>query len=120
MGIPGLLPVLKSIEKQVSLEEYRGKILAIDGYSWLHKSTVSCAQDLCLGVPTKKLTFVTKKRCLKNFRFVGYFMERIRMLDSFGVIPYVVLDGGYLPMKAQEEADRKRFRRFAVSAEDLT
>jgi hypothetical protein len=34
MGISGLLPVLKSITETKSIDEYRGKTLAIDGYCW--------------------------------------------------------------------------------------
>lgn len=34
MGISGLLPVLKSITEAKTIDEYRGKTLAIDGYCW--------------------------------------------------------------------------------------
>lgn len=54
MGIQGLLPLLKSIERPVHLKDYAGKTLAVDGYVWLHKGAFSCAQELCLGQPTNK------------------------------------------------------------------
>lgn len=54
MGIQGLLPLVKSIEKPVNLKDYAGMTLAIDGYVWLHKGAFACAQEICLGQPTDK------------------------------------------------------------------
>ncbi|KAF9434990.1 Rad2 nuclease [Entomortierella beljakovae] len=96
MGIQGLLPLLKSIEKPVHLRDYAGQTLAIDGYVWLHRSTFACAQELCLGQPTQK--------------YVSYFMRQIDMFKFFGVKPYVVFDGGYLPSKAVTEKERSSRR----------
>ncbi|KAF9953216.1 Rad2 nuclease [Mortierella alpina] len=92
MGIQGLLPLLKSIEKPVHLKDYSGQTLAVDGYVWLHKGAFACAQELCLGQATEK--------------YVTYFMRKIEMFKFFGVKPYVVFDGGYLPSKAVTEQDR--------------
>ncbi|KAF9120270.1 Rad2 nuclease [Mortierella sp. 14UC] len=92
MGIQGLLPLLKSIERPVHLRDYAGKTLAVDGYVWLHKGAFSCAQELCLGQPTNK--------------YISYFMRKIEMFKFFGVKPYVVFDGGYLPSKASTEQER--------------
>jgi len=38
-------------------------------------------------------------------------MHRVRMLKHYGVIPYVVFDGGYLPSKASTEHDRAEKRK---------
>ncbi|KAG0259207.1 Rad2 nuclease [Mortierella polycephala] len=92
MGIQGLLPLLKSIEKPVHLKDYAGQTLAIDGYVWLHKGAFACAQELCLGQVTQK--------------YITYFMRKIDMFKFFGVKPYIVFDGGYLPSKASTEQDR--------------
>ncbi|KAI1306263.1 Rad2 nuclease [Mortierella claussenii] len=92
MGIQGLLPLLKSIEKPVHLKDYAGKTLAVDGYVWLHKGAFACAQELCLSQDTDK--------------YITYFMRKIEMFKFFGVKPYVVFDGGYLPSKALTEQDR--------------
>lgn len=54
MGIQGLLPLVKSIEKPVHLKDYAGMTLAVDGYVWLHKGAFACAQEICLGQPTQK------------------------------------------------------------------
>ena len=37
---------------------------------------------------------------------VKYAMHRIRLLQHYGVIPYVVFDGGLLPSKMGTETDR--------------
>ncbi|KAG2519302.1 hypothetical protein BBO99_00006390 [Phytophthora kernoviae] len=96
MGIAGLLPVLKSITETKTLDEYRGHTLAIDGYCWLHRAIYSCSQEICLGQETDK--------------YITYFMDRIAALRHNGVIPYVVFDGGPLPMKKGTEEERRKSR----------
>ena len=54
MGIAGLLPCLKSVSRNTHLKEFAGKRVAVDAYVWLHRSLYTCAQDLCMGVPTDK------------------------------------------------------------------
>jgi hypothetical protein len=41
-------------------------------------------------------------------RFVSYFMSRVQLLRSNGVDPFVVFDGGRLPIKGEEEQSRHR------------
>ena len=48
---------------------------------------------------------------LNEHRFADFAMHRVRMLQHFGVIPYLVFDGDFLPGKATTEADRSRRRR---------
>ncbi|KAK0114499.1 Rad2 nuclease [Cadophora gregata] len=96
MGINGLLPLLKSIHKQCNLRKFEGKTLGVDAYGWLHRGTVSCAMELAMGKPTRK--------------FVEFAMHRVRMLQHFGVIPFIIFDGDYLPSKAATEADREKRR----------
>ena len=101
MGIAGLLPLLKDIQEATHVEKYRGKTVGIDAYVWLHRGAYACASDLALGRPTT--------------RYVAYAVHRIRMLRHYGVIPYVVFDGGPLPSKAGTEAERAQ----AAQAEAL-
>lgn len=44
-------------------------------------------------------------------RFVDFAMNRVRMLMHFGVRPYLVFDGDYLPSKSGTEKDRAARRR---------
>ncbi|TVY43986.1 Exodeoxyribonuclease [Lachnellula occidentalis] len=96
MGIQGLLPLLKSIHKPCNLKKFEGKTLAVDAYGWLHRGTVACAMELAKGQPTRK--------------FVDFAMHRVRMLQHFGVIPFLIFDGDYLPSKAATELDREKRR----------
>ncbi|KAI0895246.1 putative exonuclease [Annulohypoxylon nitens] len=96
MGIQGLLPLLKSIQKPVELKKYRGETFGVDAYGWLHRGTVSCATELAQGKPTRK--------------YIDFAMSRVRMLQHFGITPYLVFDGGYLPSKAETEASREKRR----------
>ncbi|KAI4175825.1 MAG: hypothetical protein LQ343_001438 [Gyalolechia ehrenbergii] len=96
MGISGLLPLLKSIQKPCHLKKFAGQTIGVDAYGWLHRGTVACAIDLALGTPTTK--------------FVDFSMSRVRMLIYFGVNPYLVFDGDYLPSKAATEVERRKKR----------
>jgi exonuclease 1 len=53
---------------------------------------------------------------LQSSRFVDFAMHRVRMLQHFGVIPYIVFDGDYLPSKAATEADRAKRREESKKA----
>ena len=48
--------------------------------------------------------------CLRCARFVDFSIHRVRMLIHYGVIPYLVFDGDYLPSKAATERDRAKRR----------
>ncbi|TQS36182.1 hypothetical protein Golomagni_03371 [Golovinomyces magnicellulatus] len=96
MGINGLLPLLKSIHKNCHLKKFEGKTLGVDAYGWLHRGAVACAIELATGKPTRK--------------FVEFAMNRVRMLQHFGVLPFLVFDGDYLPSKAVTEASRAKRR----------
>ncbi|KAI1413480.1 putative exonuclease [Hypoxylon sp. FL1857] len=96
MGIQGLLPLLKSIQRPVDLRKYSGETIGVDAYGWLHRGSVPCAIDLAQGKPTRK--------------YVDFAMSRVRMLKHFGITPYLVFDGGFLPSKAATEASREKRR----------
>ena len=54
---------------------------------------------------------VPKNRApLTKHRYVDFSMHRVRMLLHFGVIPYIVFDGDYLPSKAATEVERAKRR----------
>lgn len=96
MGIQGLLPLLKSIQRPIELKKYSGETFGVDAYGWLHRGAVPCAIDLAQGKPTRK--------------YVDFAMNRVRMLKHFGITPYLVFDGGFLPSKAPTEASREKRR----------
>ncbi|KKY33762.1 putative exonuclease 1 [Diaporthe ampelina] len=73
MGIQGLLPLLKSIQKPTELKKFSAQ-----------------------GKPTSK--------------YVDFAMHRVRMVKHFGVTPYLVFDGDFLPSKAHTEAARAKRR----------
>ena len=94
MGIQNLLPNLASIAQDKSLAQYAGQRAAIDGYSWLHKASTCCAQELCLGVPSG------------SDKLIKSVMKKIDMLRRHRVEPYMVFDGAPLPAKAGTEQER--------------
>ncbi|GJQ08240.1 hypothetical protein GpartN1_g31.t1 [Galdieria partita] len=96
MGVQGLLPVLKPISEAIHIQLFANKRVGIDGYSWLHKGAFGCALELCTGTSTS--------------RYMDYFVERIKMLLYYNVVPVVVFDGAKLPMKSETEAMRRESR----------
>ncbi|CCG81837.1 Putative uncharacterized protein [Taphrina deformans PYCC 5710] len=96
MGIQGLLPLLKSITVHTHVKHYAQQTLGVDAYVWLHRGAIACASDLALGKHTTK--------------YVDYAMHRVKMLQHYGVTPYIVLDGDYLPSKARTEVERETRR----------
>ncbi|KAF5630881.1 exonuclease 1 [Fusarium sp. NRRL 52700] len=96
MGVSGLLPLLKSIQKPTQLKKYDGQVLGVDAYGWLHRAAYCCALELGQGKPTQK--------------YLHAAMNRVRMLRHFGVTPYMVFDGDFLPSKAATEESRETNR----------
>lgn len=92
MGIQGLLPLLKSVTEHTHVRNYAQLTFGVDAYVWLHRGAIACAQDLAMGKPTTK--------------YVDYVMHRVQMLQHYGVKPYLVFDGDYLPSKAKTETER--------------
>ncbi|KAK3321648.1 hypothetical protein B0H66DRAFT_177669 [Apodospora peruviana] len=102
MGISGLLPLLKSIHRPIDIKKYAGETLGVDAYGWLHRGAVSCALELAQGKPTRK--------------YVDFAMHRVKMCKYYGVTPYLVFDGDYLPSKALTETSRENRREASKRA----
>lgn len=49
-------------------------------------------------------------RLTRRLRYINAAMLRVRMLQHFGVVPYMVFDGDYLPSKAATEESRAKNR----------
>ncbi|KIV82904.1 hypothetical protein PV11_04970 [Exophiala sideris] len=96
MGIKGLLPLLKSIQKPCNLRKFAGQTLGVDAYGWLHRGVVGCAFALALDKPTNV--------------HIDFVLSRVRMLLDFGVTPYLIFDGDNLPSKAGTNAARRKRR----------
>ena len=96
MGIPGLLPQLKRIQKQVSLKKYMYQTLAIDGYAWLHRASCACAFELVMNKPTNK--------------YLQFFIKRLQLLKRLKIKPYIVFDGDSLFVKNHTETRRRKKR----------
>jgi exonuclease-1 len=64
MGISGLLPLLKSIQRQRHLSEFAGQTVAVDAYVWLHRGAYGCASELALGKPTHKFVMYNRVQVL--------------------------------------------------------
>ena len=98
MGIKGLLQQLKDITLDTNIANYKGRRVGIDAYVWLHQKTFGCATQICLQQPTSS--------------YILSFMKEIKLLISHGVIPVVVFDGTYLPLKAGVEEERAKSRKL--------
>ncbi|ELK02292.1 exonuclease 1 isoform X3 [Pteropus alecto] len=96
MGIHGLLQFIKEASEPVHVRKYKGQVVAVDTYCWLHKGAVACAEQLAKGEPTDK--------------YVGFCMKFVNMLLSHGIKPILVFDGCTLPSKKEVEKSRRERR----------
>ncbi|XP_077201061.1 exonuclease 1 isoform X2 [Paroedura picta] len=96
MGIPGLLQFIKEAAEPAHVKKYKGQVVAVDTYCWLHKGAYACAEKLARAEPTDQ--------------YVIYCMKLVDMLLSFGVKPVLVFDGCTLPSKKEVEKSRRAKR----------
>ncbi|XP_042302666.1 LOW QUALITY PROTEIN: exonuclease 1 [Sceloporus undulatus] len=96
MGIPGLLQFIKEAAEPAHVKKYKGQVVAVDTYCWLHKGAYACAEKLAKGEPTNQ--------------YVDYCMKFVDMLLTFGVNPVLVFDGCTLPSKKEVEKSRREKR----------
>uniref|UniRef100_A0A8C9QJU9 Exonuclease 1 n=1 Tax=Spermophilus dauricus TaxID=99837 RepID=A0A8C9QJU9_SPEDA len=96
MGIQGLLQFIKEASEPINVRKYKGQVVAVDTYCWLHKGAIACAEKLAKGEPTD--------------RYVGFCMKFVNMLLSHGVTPILVFDGCTLPSKKEVERSRRERR----------
>ncbi|XP_025782079.1 exonuclease 1 isoform X1 [Puma concolor] len=96
MGIQGLLQFIKEASEPIHVRKYKGQVVAVDTYCWLHKGAIACAEKLAKGEPTDK--------------YVGFCMKFVNMLLSHGIKPILVFDGCTLPSKKEVEKSRRERR----------
>ncbi|KAL2770632.1 exonuclease 1 isoform b [Daubentonia madagascariensis] len=96
MGIQGLLQFIKEASEPIHVRKYKGQVVAVDTYCWLHKGAIACAEKLAKGEPTD--------------RYVGFCMKFLNMLLSHGIKPILVFDGCTLPSKKEVEKSRRERR----------
>ena len=96
MGVQNLLPLLAPVSKTVSLFDFKGKRMAIDGFVWLHKASFRCAKDIVHDPGSEKI--------------LPYLMNLLNKIISCGIIPVIVFDGQQLPQKEATNAKRHQER----------
>ena len=104
MGIPQLLPLLKPAMKEVSLSEFRGKRVGVDGNVWIHRGAFSCSLDLATGTDTEG--------------YVRYCTNLAQLLIQNGIRPFVVFDGKKLRAKDGTTTKRREGREQATANMD--
>jgi exonuclease-1 len=95
MGIKNLLTIIDVVQKK-NLADYKGKRLAIDGYSWIHKCVYNCGHDLV--VQNNKSVFFFKMR------------NKVEQLLAHDIKVILVFDGDKLPSKENTESIREQRR----------
>ncbi|XP_001368520.1 exonuclease 1 isoform X1 [Monodelphis domestica] len=96
MGIQGLLQFIKEASEPIHIKKYKGQVVAVDTYCWLHKGAFACAEKLAKGEPTDQ--------------YVAFCMKFVSMLLSYGIKPVLVFDGCTLPSKKEVEKARRERR----------
>ena len=47
-------PVPSARQEEIHISKYKGKVVGVDAYVWLHRGAYGCAQQLSLGQPTTR------------------------------------------------------------------
>ena len=93
MGINNLLLHLRSIISKVHLRKYKGKRIGIDGSCWLYKGSYFTSIETNNDLETKK--------------YLLYFQQCLQLLLNEEIIPIVIFDGRFLPIKEITNKKRK-------------
>jgi exonuclease 1 len=96
MGIQGLLPALKTIITPSNISKFKGKAVAVDTYSWMHKAVYGYAEHMIADED--------------NLKWISYCLGYIDMILSHGITVYLVFDGDCLPAKEKTETLRASAR----------
>jgi exonuclease-1 len=106
MGIKGLHKGLAFCTKKGNLRDYRGRSIAVDSSSWLHRSVYSVSAKYVESMERKHLD----SDCVRVSS--QYIISRCyEILNSFHIAEiFLVMDGKRCPLKANESADREERR----------
>ena len=110
MGIQGLLPFLKPIQRTQHLSEFSGKTVAVDAYVWLHRGIYTCSTELASSLSLSGSPNSTSK-IIRTTKYVDFCLARVRLLKHHGINLVVVFDGGKLEAKKGTEKERERKRK---------
>ncbi|OHT12550.1 XPG I-region family protein [Tritrichomonas foetus] len=99
MGIKNLLPELRGCTDHVHISQFRGKKVAVDGFTWLHRSVFACSKELFHNPATE--------------RILPFLVKRLNILLNNGLQPIFVFDGRPLPIKSATDLARRQIRENA-------
>ena len=112
MGIQGLHKGLGFATRKRTLRDFRGKSLAVDTSSWLHRSVYSIAQRYVEGIEQSHVD----PQCVHVS--ANYIRSRVQeLLQHFEISQvYLVMDGKRCPLKADTNGERDRLRQVHLTA----
>jgi exonuclease-1 len=103
MGIQGLHKGLNFATQKTTLRDFRGKTLAVDASSWLHRSVYSVSEKYVEGIERG----IIDKQCVGVS--AKYVTSRCReLLQAFQIAQiFLVMDGKRCPLKADCNGERE-------------
>ncbi|EKE40417.1 exonuclease, putative [Entamoeba nuttalli P19] len=101
MGIKQLLPFVSSIIHKSSIDKFKNKKAAIDGYALLHRIATRNPRQIVLN---NDYSFI-----------VNGMLEYLKFFNTHKIIPIFVFDGATLPSKKGVEEERLNRRKSAYS-----
>ena len=110
MGIQGLLPLLKPIQRTQHISEFSGKTIAVDAYVWLHRGIYTCSTELAASLSLTESPNSNSK-IVRTTKYVEFCLARVRLLKHHKINLIVVFDGGNLEAKKGTERERERKRK---------
>lgn len=95
MGIADLLVTLKPIKSVKHISEFTGLRVAVDIYVWIYKSFYCHARLKFNGIFEEDIDKIKE-----DTSYLYYLKSRIKLLQTNGVVPYVVFDSERPKIKA--------------------
>lgn len=52
MGITGLIQFIENASTRTNIKDFKGSVVCVDAYCWLHKGVYACSETLAMGGTT--------------------------------------------------------------------
>lgn len=109
--------MLKPITTVGHVEMFRGQRLAVDTYSWLHRSVYGSCIEIFRGAHYDPLTKKMQGEVdivSSSTQWLNYVLQYVDLLLYYEIEVYLVFDGAPLPAKRKTEDEREKARAEAL------
>jgi exonuclease-1 len=85
MGIQGMHQYIRPYTRPAHLSTLAGRRVGCDGFAWLHRGAISCAQEMHTKAPGRRWWELQRRPP----PYITFCMKRVRMMVAEGITPVV-------------------------------